>query len=232
SAIASLNSRPCSTSGRICSTHSSGIRSTRFRPSARKVRDQTGCPSPSAHRQLGLPQRRCVRASEPGRASGGIRRLRSKACLRWRKRAAGSPFASYQFICVSYNTQIAYCQHNSSGGGICARHRCRIFNVYVVLQGWAGSPVALHSVAAQSTRAHPPRESANISRARNQEWRAQWTEYDQDGTAHKRYCSLGDRELLAEAIPEPQPGPRTQPQKRLGGAKPVLGPLTTEGDRS
>src|SRR5207237_21519 len=111
-----------------------------FRPSARKVRDQTGCPSPSAHRQLGLPQRRCVRASEPGRASGGIRRLRSKACLRWRKRAAGSPFASYQLICVSYNTQIAYCQHNSSGGGICARHRCRIFNVYVVLQGWAGSP--------------------------------------------------------------------------------------------
>lgn len=98
SAIASLNSRPCSTSGRICSTHSSGTRSTRFRPSARKVRDQTGCPSPSAHRQLGFPQRRCVRASEPGRASGGIRRLRSKACLRWRKRAAGSPLASYQFI--------------------------------------------------------------------------------------------------------------------------------------
>ena len=39
-----------------------------------------------------------------------------------------------------YNTQITFCQHNSSGGGICAWHRGRIFNVYVVLQGWAGSP--------------------------------------------------------------------------------------------
>src|SRR6266702_8381179 len=70
SATASLNSRPCSTRGRICSTHSSGICSTRFLPSTMNVSDQLGCPSPWAHRQLGFPQRLCVRASEPGRASG------------------------------------------------------------------------------------------------------------------------------------------------------------------
>jgi hypothetical protein len=33
-----LNSRPCRTNGRICSTHSSGIRSTRFRPSTESQR--------------------------------------------------------------------------------------------------------------------------------------------------------------------------------------------------
>jgi hypothetical protein len=41
---------------------------------------------------------------------------------------------------VFYNTQTTLCQHNSSGGGICARLRARIFNVYVVLQAWAGTP--------------------------------------------------------------------------------------------
>ena len=41
---------------------------------------------------------------------------------------------------MSYNTQITFCQHNSSGEGICARLRGRIFNVYVMLQAWAGTP--------------------------------------------------------------------------------------------
>jgi hypothetical protein len=110
SATASLNSRPCSTRGRICSTHSSGIRSTRFLPWTMKVSDQRGWPSPSAQWQVGVPQRRWVRAREPGKASGGICQRRSRAYLRCRKRAARSPWASYQFsmrvimrwgICVS-----------------------------------------------------------------------------------------------------------------------------------
>src|SRR2546421_2445517 len=32
------------------------------------------------------------------------------------------------------------CQDDRFARGICARHRCRIFNVYVVLQAWAGTP--------------------------------------------------------------------------------------------
>src|SRR5208283_846378 len=98
SAVASLNSRPCSTSGRISSTHSLGIHSTRLLPLAMNVSDHMGCPSPPlAHQQVGVPQRRCVRASEPGKASGGICRPRSNTYLRWRKREATSPLASYHF---------------------------------------------------------------------------------------------------------------------------------------
>ena len=41
---------------------------------------------------------------------------------------------------MSYNTQTTFCQHNSFGGGICARLRGRIFNVYGVIQAWAGTP--------------------------------------------------------------------------------------------
>ena len=37
-----------------------------------KVSDQPGCPSAWAQWQLGFPQRRWVRAREPGRASEGI----------------------------------------------------------------------------------------------------------------------------------------------------------------
>jgi len=32
------------------------------------------------------------------------------------------------------------CQDDRFARGTCARHRCRIFNVYVVLQAWAGTP--------------------------------------------------------------------------------------------
>src|SRR5205823_5062382 len=109
SAVASLNSRPCSTSGRISSTHSLGIHSTRLLPLAMNVSDHMGCPSPPlAHQQVGVPQRRCVRASEPGKASGGICRPRSKAYLRWRKREATSPLASYHFTAC-----IITCSHTT-----------------------------------------------------------------------------------------------------------------------
>src|SRR6266404_3769162 len=37
------------------------------------------------------------------------------------------------------------CQDDRFARGICARHRCRIFNVYVVLQAWAGTPDRLLS---------------------------------------------------------------------------------------
>jgi hypothetical protein len=53
---------------------------------------------------------------------------------------------------VSYNTQTAFCQHNSSGGGICPRHRRRIFNVYVVLYAWAGTPASRWLKNAESER--------------------------------------------------------------------------------
>jgi hypothetical protein len=54
---ASWNSRPASTRRRASSTHSLGMRSTRFFPLAMKVKDQAGCPGPEAQWQAGLPQR-------------------------------------------------------------------------------------------------------------------------------------------------------------------------------
>src|SRR5207244_5389319 len=99
----------CSTSGRISSTHSLGIHSTRLLPLAMNVSEHMGCPSPPlAHQQVGVPQRRCVRASEPGKASGGICRPRSKAYLRWRKREATSLLASYHFTAC-----IIACSHTT-----------------------------------------------------------------------------------------------------------------------
>src|SRR6267154_6379143 len=35
------------------------------------------------------------------------------------------------------------CQDDRFARGICASHRCTIFNVYVVLQAWAGTPVSI-----------------------------------------------------------------------------------------
>ena len=57
SRTASWNSRPAWTRRRTSSTHSLGIRSTRFFPLAMKVKDQAGCPGPEAQWQVGLPQR-------------------------------------------------------------------------------------------------------------------------------------------------------------------------------
>ena len=96
SATASLNSRPCSTKGRICSTHSSGIPCVL---PATTIRERpNGMPSASwAQWQVGVPQRRWVRASEPGRASAGMEKRRSRAYLRCRKRACGVPICATRF---------------------------------------------------------------------------------------------------------------------------------------
>src|ERR1022692_1252501 len=78
-----LNCRPRSTRWRTASTHSWGICATRFLPWTMKVSDQRGRPWPSAQWQDGLPQRRGVRASAPGRASEG--RLRRETSCRLRR---------------------------------------------------------------------------------------------------------------------------------------------------
>src|SRR6266446_8104086 len=138
--MASLNSRPCFTRGRICSTHSSEICWTRFLPSTVKVSDHIGWPAPSAHQQLGFPQRRCVSAREPGRASAGICRPRSKECLRCRKRAAGSPLAlSHDFICLYYYRQKGNVKKLLSLGEFAQGANADIFNPYVTLRVWTGS---------------------------------------------------------------------------------------------
>jgi hypothetical protein len=71
---------------------------------------------------------------------------------------------------VSYNTQIALCQHNSSCEGICARRRGWIFNVYVVLQAWAGTPAAVRLVRFRGVPSNRfnPRGIPAVSRSRNE----------------------------------------------------------------
>src|ERR1700730_4582698 len=114
-----------------------------------------GWPSPSTHRQLGFPQRRCVRASEPGRASAGIWRPRSKECLRCRKRAAGSPLVlSHDFICLYYYMQRVRSQELLSLGEFAQRAYAEIFNPYAALRAWTGSldPIAIGGERAAGVR--------------------------------------------------------------------------------
>jgi hypothetical protein len=67
-----------------------------FFPFTMKVSDQRGCPWSWVQWQVGVPQRRWVRAREPERASGGMGKRRKRAYLGCRKREAASPRALYQ----------------------------------------------------------------------------------------------------------------------------------------
>src|ERR1700737_2547625 len=68
SAAVFLNFRPAWTRGRIASSQSAGIVSTRFLPAVMKVSVASGWPSPFVQWQEGFPQRRWETASEPGGA--------------------------------------------------------------------------------------------------------------------------------------------------------------------
>src|SRR6267154_4500134 len=84
---------------------------TRFFPCTIKVSDQTGWPRSSAQWQVGLPQRRWVRESEPGRASAGIEKRRSSWNLRWRSREAIGPWPGWIILLYIYTKN----RHKSSG---------------------------------------------------------------------------------------------------------------------
>src|SRR5262252_3175216 len=72
-----------------------------------------GCPSPLAQWQVGLPQRRWQRESEPGRASSGICSERSAAYFRCRRLEASCPLGSI-FICVPQYLQKIRCSTANS----------------------------------------------------------------------------------------------------------------------
>src|SRR5208337_831491 len=75
---------------------------TCFLPRTMKVRDQTGWRGPSAQWQVGLPQRRWERQSEPGSRSSGRWKRRASSNLRWRSREASGPLGSCSSIILWY----------------------------------------------------------------------------------------------------------------------------------